>query len=261
MTQVATPRSPAIRPSPAPGARSIRLLFRNRLQQARISERRSSMNDMRREIAAAASSSARCDPTGLAPQCRCATTSSRWTAEQRVAETIYMPDAIVVDVPKPTAEQLNTYFEANKSKFQIPEFRAFSYIMLTADDVHAVRSPSPPTRSSRNTRRAPPSSARPEKRDVDQAMTDSEDKAKAIIAAVTAGKSLEDAAKEVTGNADGVIKLGPVTKKDLPPGALADGMFGPAEWHRGRRRSSHRSAGTSSASTRSRPASPCRSKR
>ena len=61
-------------------------------------------------------------------------------------------------------------------------------------------------------------------RDVDQAMTDSEDKAKAIIAAVKAGKTLEDAAKEVTGNADGVIKLGPVTKKDLPPGALADGI-------------------------------------
>ena len=66
----------------------------------------------------------------------------------------------------------------------------------------------------------------PEKRDVDQAMADSEDKAKAIIAAVKAGKSLEDAAKEVLGNADGVIKLGPVTKKDLPPGPLADGVFG-----------------------------------
>ena len=65
----------------------------------------------------------------------------------------------------------------------------------------------------------------PEKRDVDQAMADTEDKAKAIIAGATAGKSLEDAAKEVLGNADGVIKLGPVTKKDLPPGPLADGVF------------------------------------
>src|SRR5205814_7110654 len=69
----------------------------------------------------------------------------------------------------------------------------------------------------------------PEKRDVDQAMADSEAKAKAIIAAVTAGKTLEDAAKEVLGNSDGVIKLGPVTKKDLPPGPLADGIFGLTE--------------------------------
>ena len=57
-------------------------------------------------------------------------------------------------------------------------------------------------------------------------MADSEDKAKAIIAAVTAGKTLEDAAKDVLGSSDGVIKLGPVTKKDLPPGPLADGVFG-----------------------------------
>ena len=61
-----------------------------------------------------------------------------------------------------------------------------------------------------------------DQRSVDQAMADSEDKAKAIIAAVTGGKTLEDAAKDVLGSSDGVIKLGPVTKKDLPPGPLAD---------------------------------------
>ena len=56
-------------------------------------------------------------------------------------------------------------------------------------------------------------------------MADSEDKAKKIIAAAQGGKSLEDATKEVTGNADGVIKLGSILKKDLPAGALADGVF------------------------------------
>ncbi len=89
-------------------------------------------------------------------------------------------------------------------------------------------------------------------------MADTEDKAKAIIAAAKAGKTLEDAAKEVTGNADGVIKLGAVTKKDLPPGPLADGIFGLPEGIAATHRSSRRSAGTSCASTRSRPASPCR---
>ena len=65
----------------------------------------------------------------------------------------------------------------------------------------------------------------PEKRDVDQAMTDSEEKARKLIEVAKAGKSLEDAAKEVLGSADGVIKLGVVHKKDLPAGALADGVF------------------------------------
>lgn len=198
------------------------LLYRNRLQQARISIPQFE-NDMRREIAAAQLFGI-VQPKGLAPN-TLRDDIFRLDSEKRVAETIYVPDAIVVDVPKPTPEQLNTYFEANKAKFQIPEFRAFSYVMLTVDDVQSqVAVTADAVKQEYEARAA--EFGTPEKRDVDQAMTDSEDKAKAIIAAVKAGKSLEDAAKEVTGNADGVIKLGPVTKKDLPPGPLADGIFG-----------------------------------
>jgi peptidyl-prolyl cis-trans isomerase D len=198
------------------------LLYRNRLQQARISEPQFVL-DMRREIAASQLFGAvRAD--GLAPV-SLREQIFKLESEKRTAETIYIPDAIVVDVPKPTPEQLNTYFEANKAKFQIPEFRAFSYVMITVDDVQSqVAVTSDAVRQEYEARAA--EFGTPEKRDVDQAMTDTEDKAKAIIAAAQGGKSLEDAAKEATGNADGVIKLGLVTKKDLPPGPLADGIFG-----------------------------------
>lgn len=198
------------------------LLYRNRLQQARISEQQFVL-DMRREIAASQLFGAvRAD--GLAPK-SLRDQIFKLESEKRTAETIYVPDAIVVDVPKPTPEQLNTYFEANKAKFQVPEFRAFSYVMITVDDVqNQVAVTADAVRQEYEARNA--EFGTPEKRDVDQAMTDTEDKAKAIIAAAQGGKSLEDAAKEVTGNADGVIKLGPVTKKDLPPGPLADGIFG-----------------------------------
>ncbi len=198
------------------------LLYRNRLQQARISEPQFVL-DMRREIAASQLFGAvRAD--GLAPV-SLRDQIFKLESEKRTAETIYIPDAIVVDVPKPTPEQLNSYFEANKAKFQIPEFRAFSYVMITVDDVQSqVAVTSDAVRQEYEARAA--EFGTPEKRDVDQAMTDTQDKAKAIIAAAQGGKSLEDAAKEVTGNADGVIKLGLVTKKDLPPGPLADGIFG-----------------------------------
>lgn len=198
------------------------LLYRSRLQNARISEGQFVV-DMRREIAAnQLFGVVRAD--GLAPK-SLRDIIFKMESEKRTAETIYVPDAIVVDVTKPTAEQLNTYFEANKAKFQIPEFRAFSYVMMTVADVQGqVAVTADAVKQEYEARAA--EFGTPEKRDVDQAMTDTEDKAKAIIAAAKAGKSLEDAAKEVTGNADGVIKLGPVTKKDLPPGPLADGVFG-----------------------------------
>ena len=198
------------------------LLFRNRLQQARISEAQY-ITDIRREIAASQLFGA-VRPDGLAPK-SLRDDIFKMEAERRVAETIYIPDSIIVDVPKPTAEQLSAYFEANKTKFQIPEFRAFSYVLLTADDV-MLAGRRDRRHGEAGIRRAPAEFGTAEKRDVDQAMADSEDKAKAIIAAVTGGKTLEDAAKDVLGSSDGVIKLGPVTKKDLPPGPLADGVFG-----------------------------------
>jgi peptidyl-prolyl cis-trans isomerase D len=201
------------------------LLYRNRLQQARISEPQF-VNDMRREIAASQLFGVvRAD--GLVPK-SLRDDLFKMESEKRVAETIYVPDAIVVDVSKPTSEQLGTYFEANKAKFQIPEFRAFSYVMMTIDDVQSqVAVTADAVKQEYEARSA--EFGTPEKRNVDQAMTDSEDKAKAIIAAAQGGKSLEDAAREVTGNADGVIKLGSVTKKDLPPGPLADGVFALSE--------------------------------
>jgi peptidyl-prolyl cis-trans isomerase D len=198
------------------------LLFRNRLQQARISEAQY-VSDIRREIAASQLFGV-VRPDGLAPK-SLRDDIFRMEAERRVAETIYLPDAIIVEVPKPSAEQLNTYFDANKAKFQIPEYRAFSYVLLTVDDVLPQVAVSADTLKQEYQARSAEFGT-PEKRDVDQAMADTEDKAKAIIAAAASGKTLEDAAKDVLGSSDGVIKLGPVTKKDLPPGPLADGVFG-----------------------------------
>jgi len=198
------------------------LLFRNRLQQARIGEAQFVV-DTRREIAAG-QLFAVVRSEGLSPK-SLRDDIFRLESERRIADTIYVPDSIVVDVPVPTAEQLNTYFEANKVKFQIPEYRAFSYVLLTVDDVLPQIAVSADQVKQEYEARAAEFGT-PEKRDVDQAMADTETKAKAIIAAATAaGKSLEDAAKEVLGSADGVIKLGAVTKKELPPGPLADGIF------------------------------------
>ena len=198
------------------------LLYRNRLQQARISEAQY-VTEMRREIAASQLFGV-VRPDGLAPK-SLRDDIFKMEAERRVAETIYVPDSIIVDVPKPNTEQLNAYFEANKTKFQIPEYRAFSYVLLTADDILPQVAVTADMIKQEYAARSGEFGT-PEKRDVDQAMADSEDKAKAIIAAVTSGKTLEDAAKQVLGTSDGVIKLGLVTKKDLPPGPLADGVFG-----------------------------------
>ena len=195
--------------------------FRNLLQQARVSEA-AYVADIRREIGSS-ELFAIVRPEGLAP-----TTLRddifKMESEKRIAETVYVPDSIVTDVPKPTAEELGKYFDANKARFQIPEYRSFSYVLLTnADVMDQVKVTPEQVKQEYESRAA--EFGTPEKRDVDQAMADTEDKAKAIIAAVKAGKTLEEATKQVTGSADGVIKLGLIEKKDLPAGTLADDIF------------------------------------
>jgi peptidyl-prolyl cis-trans isomerase D len=201
------------------------ILYKNRLQQARVPEP-SYVADIRREVASAQLLGV-IQTDGLAPKLL-RDDIFKMESEKRVAETVYIPDAIITTVPKPTAEQLNTYFEANKTKFQIPEYRAFSYVLLSVDDVLGQVTVTPDQVKQEYDARQAEFGA-PEKRDVDQAMADSEDKAKKIIAAAQGGKSLEDATKEVMGTADGVIKLGTVLKKDLPAGPLADGVFSAPE--------------------------------
>ena len=85
--------------------------LRNLLQQARIARR--SMHRMRREMATIQLFGVvRAD--GLAPK-SLRDDIFKMENERRVAETIYVPDAIIIDVPKPTADQLKAYFEANKA--------------------------------------------------------------------------------------------------------------------------------------------------
>ncbi len=201
------------------------LKYRGLLQQARIPEA-AYVADVRREIASAQLfGTVRTE--GIAPK-TLRDDIYRMENEKRVGETVYIPDAIIATIPKPTAEQLGSYFDANKARYQIPEFRSFSYVLMTDDDVMSqVTVTADQLKQEYDSRQA--EFGAPEKRDIDQAMADTEDKAKAIIAAVKGGKSLEDATKEVTGSADGVIKLGPVLKKDLPAGSLADGVFAAPE--------------------------------
>lgn len=199
--------------------------YHNLLQSNRITEAQY-IADVRREIASAQLLGVvRTD--GLAPK-TLREDIFKMESERRIAATVYVPDAIVTDIPKPSQEQLGSYFDANKTRFQVPEYRSFSYVLLTVDDVLGQVSVTPEQLKQEFEARAAEFGS-PEKRDVDQAMTDSEDKAKKVIAAATAGKSLEDAAKEVLGTADGVIKLGTIQKKDLPAGPLADGVFSAPE--------------------------------
>ncbi|QQS12629.1 MAG: peptidyl-prolyl cis-trans isomerase [Rhodospirillales bacterium] len=145
----------------------------------------------------------------------------RFRNEKRIAEVVSIDAAKITDVPEPTDAQLKTLYDANPRRFELPERRSLSFVVMSADDFTAQVGVSE-DELKRVFEDRKNEFGRPEKRDVDQVLVDDEATARKIADAVAGGKSLDDAAKEIAGKA--VIKLGVVEKRELPP-EIAEAVF------------------------------------
>jgi peptidyl-prolyl cis-trans isomerase D len=148
----------------------------------------------------------------------------RFRFERRLAQVAVLPYGAIKEVPKPSDEALESYYQANKTRFTQPEYRKLSFIYVKADDVMAeVKVSDQKVKEEYDIRRN--EFTTPESRELEQIIADSEEKARQIADLVGKGTPLEGAAKQVIGPTAGVIKLGSMGKTDLPP-ELADPAFG-----------------------------------
>lgn len=147
----------------------------------------------------------------------------RFRKEKRVADLALIDLASFQDIAVPGEEALQSFYEANKSRFAEPEYRRAKYVYIRPDDVMGeIEVTDEQVQNEYEARRGEYST--PELRDMDQFLTNDELKAKQVVALVGQGRSLEAAAKEVSGQDNAIIKLGEVKKSDLPSG-IADGAF------------------------------------
>jgi len=147
----------------------------------------------------------------------------RYRLEKRVADTTVVTFASIKNVRMPTDDELKAYYETNKAKFALPEYRKLKFVYVKADDVMGdVKVPPEKLREEYEIRLGEFTTL--ETRDIDQVVLDSEDKANALADAVQKGKAFDAAAKEILGRDNAVIKLGMLKKSDLPAG-LADPAF------------------------------------
>jgi peptidyl-prolyl cis-trans isomerase D len=147
----------------------------------------------------------------------------RYRQEKRVADTALVSFASIKNVPMPTDEQLKAYYETNKAKFALPEYRKLKFVYVKADDIIGEIKVAPEKVREEYEIRLNEYTT-PETRDIDQVVLDSEDKANALADAVQKGKAFDAAAKEILGRDNAIIKLGVLKKTDLPAG-LADPAF------------------------------------
>ena len=165
----------------------------------------------------------------------------RYAAEQRVAETVTLPNAMMPDPPAPDDSVLKKFQEDHAVRYTAPEYRSLTAALLSIDDLaKGIEVSDEDVKQAYDARAA--EFITPEKRTLSQVVLPDQATADKVAAAVKAGKPLADAAKEAKAEA---TLLENVAKSDLSGpfeplaeqvfAAPANGVVGPLQtqlgWH------------------------------
>jgi peptidyl-prolyl cis-trans isomerase D len=144
--------------------------------------------------------------------------------EKRIAEIVALPDAGAGDVGQPSDADLTKFYDKHQDMFRAPEYRGFTLASLTPSDLaQKIEIPEAKLKSAYDQRQD--EFVLPERRDVQQILAPSEDKAKAAEAALAAGKDWAEIARTIAGQDPQTIDLGLMKREELPE-QLADAAFG-----------------------------------
>jgi peptidyl-prolyl cis-trans isomerase D len=146
-------------------------------------------------------------------------------AERRTGSVAVLPSLLFAPAKAPTNAELTAYYRSHTSTFIRPERRVIRYAAFGADAVKTVPEPTAAEIAQRYQANQAQYAAI-ERRKVTQLVVPTEAAAKAIVAEVSGGKSLEAAASEKGLSA---ANLDPLSKQDLAAqssAAVADAVFG-----------------------------------
>jgi peptidyl-prolyl cis-trans isomerase D len=148
----------------------------------------------------------------------------RFEKETRSADYAVLPVSSAGQLPPPSQRELETYFEANRAFYTVPEYRSLVVLTLTPD---SVAKPEAVAEADARNRYEEVKEARfgaPEKREVSQVLFASEEEARKARAGLDSGKSFEDLLKEKNLSPKDA-SLGTVTRSALVDKAVADAAF------------------------------------
>jgi peptidyl-prolyl cis-trans isomerase D len=142
--------------------------------------------------------------------------------EKRTADIVSFP-AAGIDIGQPSEEQLKSFYEQHQDMFRAPEFRGFTLASLNPSDV-AKGIEIPEAKLKEEYEQRQDELQIPERREVEQILAPSEDKAKEAEAALAAGKDWREVATTIAGQNPDTIDLGLLRREEMPK-ALADAVF------------------------------------
>jgi peptidyl-prolyl cis-trans isomerase D len=143
--------------------------------------------------------------------------------EQRGIEYVTLGPAQAGDIPQPTAEELNKYFEARKIVFRAPEYRKIEVVAVTPAELgRSIEVSDAEVKAAFDDNKS--RYLKPERRQVQQIVFPTLEEAQAVDARLKGGLSFAALAAE-RGLKESDIDLGTVTKSDILDPAVADAAF------------------------------------
>ncbi len=179
-----------------------------------IEEQRRSM--LRRQLAQSITGDLKVPATALAAL-------NQYQNEKRQIEYIALEAAQAGDVPAPTPEVLNKYFDERKTLFRAPEYRKITLLSLAPSE---LAKPDAVTDADARAyfEQHKDSYGKPEKREVRQIVFQKPEEAADARERITKGSKFDDIAKERQLK-DSDTDLGMVAKSDIIDSAVADAAF------------------------------------
>lgn len=147
----------------------------------------------------------------------------RYRNEKRIADIVAVPLTAAANIPAPTDEQLQKFYEAHPDMFRAAEYRGFTLASLSAADLEGdIKIDEARLKSAYDERKD--DFVIPERRELQQILAPTEEKAKAAATALAGGQDFQKVATEIAGQDPSTIDLGLVKADDLPK-PLGDTAF------------------------------------
>lgn len=147
----------------------------------------------------------------------------RFGNERRSASYLILTPAVAGEIPAPTNEQLQSFFDERKSTFRAPEYRAVTVMAL---DAAALAKPDTVSEADARQRYEQQKAkyGQPERRTIQQIPFTSAEDAQAAATKIKEGATFESVATE-RGVAADALELGTFTKAEMLDPAVAEAAF------------------------------------
>ena len=146
----------------------------------------------------------------------------RQRAEKRVADTVFLPFALVTDIGQPSETDLQQFHDQHADLFRAPELRSFTMAVMNLDDMAKSIDVSDADLKDEYQRRKAEFDL-PERRHLEQVIAPNQAAADAVENALKSGKTL--AAAAAAAKLAAPQDLGTIAKADLPDASIADAAF------------------------------------